>query len=197
MAGRPSNRDERYEQVMQALVRCVARLGIEGATLTAIADEAGLSRPLIRHHIGNRDDILRSLQEYVLKGFNDQTNALAAALPDVEPATTVIDILFADTDSDDRDLVLAFAALTARSANNVALREACKASISQFEAVIAQAIKAENARLDQAMADQVAQGVAALYFNIKSLSPLDMAETWNRNAKSNAMKLIEQLGQTK
>lgn len=197
MAGRPSNRDERYEQVMQALVRCVARLGIEGATLTAIADEAGLSRPLIRHHIGNRDDILRSLQEYVLKGFNDQTNALAAALPDVEPATTVINILFADTDSDDRDLVLAFAALTARSANDVALREACKASISQFEAVISQAIKAENARLDQAMADQVAQGVAALYFNIKSLSPLDMAETWNRNAKSNAMKLIEQLGQTK
>lgn len=197
MAGRPSNRDERYEQVMQALVRCVARLGIEGATLTAIADEAGLSRPLIRHHIGNRDDILRSLQEYVLKGFNDQTNALAAALPDVETATTVIDILFADTDSDDRDLVLAFAALTARSANDLALREACKASISQFEAVISQAIKAENARLDQAMADQVAQGVAALYFNIKSLSPLDMAETWNRNAKSNAMKLIEQLGQTK
>ena len=94
MVGRLSNRNERYEQVMQALVRCVARLGIEGAVLTAIAEEAGLTRPLIRHHLGNREDILQSLQDYVLKGFNDQTDALASALPDVGPAVAFIDILF-------------------------------------------------------------------------------------------------------
>jgi AcrR family transcriptional regulator len=62
MAGRPSNRDERYAQVMQALVRCVARFGLEGASLTQIAAEAGLSRPLIRHHLGNREDMIAALQ---------------------------------------------------------------------------------------------------------------------------------------
>lgn len=194
MAGRPSNRDERYEQVMQALVRCVARLGIEGATLTEIAAEAGLSRPLIRHHLGNRDDILSALQGYVLKGFADQTDALAAALPDVEPAMAVIDLLFADTDDGDRDLVLVFAALTARSAGDPGLQEACKVFILQFEAVLAQAIRTDVPHLDQASADRAAQGIVALYFNVKSLSPLAMPESWTANAKENAIKLLKQIG---
>lgn len=197
MAGRPSNRDERYEQVMQALVRCVARLGIEGATLTTIADEAGLSRPLIRHHLGNRDEILQSLQDYVLMGFDDQTDALAEALPDIDPAVTVIDLLFADTGAADPDLVLAFAALTARSAGDADLRSACQASISRFEAVIAQAIRAEHPHLDQPFADQTAQGIAGLYFNKVSLSPLAMSDTWHANAKINAMKLLKQIGESK
>lgn len=197
MVGRPSNRDERYEQVMQALVHCVARLGIEGATLAAIAEESGLSRPLIRHHLGNRDDILQALQGYVLKGFNSQTDALAAALPDVKPAMAAIDILFNDTDADDCEIVLAFAALTARSAGDAVLREACKASVSEFEAMIAQAIRMEKPNSDQAIAEQTAQGIAALYFNAKSLSPLTMAESWHANAKGNAMKLLKQLGDPK
>lgn len=190
MAGRPSNRDERYEQVMQALLRCVARLGIEGATLAAIAQEAGLSRPLIRHHLGNRDEILHALQNYVLTGFNGQTEALAAALPDLAPATAAIDILFSDAGASDPELVLAFAALTARSAGEPELRAACHASISQFEAVIAAAIKVENADQDHAVAEQTAQGIAALYFNAVSLSPLGMSKTWLRNAKDNAIKLL-------
>lgn len=178
---------------MQALVRCVARFGIEGATLTVIADEAGFSRPLIRHHLGNRDAILHSLQDYVLKGFNDQTNELAAALPDVEPTVAAIDILFADIGVADPDLVLAFAALTARSAGDADLRAACKASISRFEAVIAQAIKVEHPHLDQSIAEQAAQGIAALYFNKVSLSPLAMSETWRANAKTNALKILKEL----
>ena len=58
MAGRPSNQNERYLQVMEAMVRCVARFGLDGATLERIAAEAELSRPLIRHHLGNREDML-------------------------------------------------------------------------------------------------------------------------------------------
>ena len=57
MVGRPSNRDDRYEQIMQALIRCVARYGVEGASLAQIAEEAGLKRPLVRHHLGNREDM--------------------------------------------------------------------------------------------------------------------------------------------
>lgn len=197
MAGRPSNRDERYEQVMQALLSCVARLGIEGATLAAIAQEAGLSRPLIRHHLGNRDEILHALQNYVLAGFRDQTEALAAALPDKAPATAAIDILFSDAGTSEPELVLAFAALTARSAGDPELRVECQASISQFEDVFAGAIKVENADLDHSVAEQTAQGIVALYFNKVSLSPLSMSEAWRANAKKNALMLLKQLGEAK
>ncbi|SMX32772.1 transcriptional regulator BetI [Octadecabacter ascidiaceicola] len=182
---------------MQALVHCVARFGIEGATLAAIAEEAGLSRPSIRHHLGNRDDILKSLQDYVLKAFRDQTDALASALPDDEPAMALIDILFSDAGGTDPELTLAFAALTARSADDIDLRTACRASISQFEARIAQAIKAEQPRADQSTCDQSAQGIAALYFNVMSLSPLAMSGTWKTNARENALKLLKNLKEPK
>lgn len=180
---------------MQALVRCVARLGIDGATLAAVADEAGLTRPLIRHHLGNRDDILHSLQEYVLKGFSDQTRALAAALPDAAPAAALVDILFSDAGATDPDLVLAFAALTARSGDDTGLRDACRASISEFETTIAQAIEAEFPHLERSVVEQTAQGIAALYFNMMSLSPLAMSRTWNLNAKKNAVNLLKQSGE--
>ena len=36
----------------------VTRLGVEGATLEKTAGEAGLDRVLIRHNVGNKDDLL-------------------------------------------------------------------------------------------------------------------------------------------
>ena len=80
MAGRPTNRDERHKQVMHALVRCVARFGLDGATLSQVAEEAGLARPLIRHHIGNREDMIAALTDFVLKTFAEQTEAMVDAL---------------------------------------------------------------------------------------------------------------------
>ena len=56
---RPSLKKERTDQILDALERCLAGYGLEGATQDRIAEEAGLARPLIRHNVGNRDDMLR------------------------------------------------------------------------------------------------------------------------------------------
>ena len=53
---RPSVKEERREQILTAYEQCVARYGVEGATLDKVAEEAGLARPLIRHNIGNREE---------------------------------------------------------------------------------------------------------------------------------------------
>ena len=44
LMARPSVKDERTEAILAAFERCVARHGVEGATLQRTADEAGLAR---------------------------------------------------------------------------------------------------------------------------------------------------------
>ncbi|WP_425045076.1 TetR/AcrR family transcriptional regulator [Primorskyibacter sp. S87] len=193
MAGRPSNRDERYSQVMQALVRCVARFGLEGASLTQIAAEAGLSRPLIRHHLGNREDMIAALQDFVLDKFDKDTELLIAALPETGAATALVDYLFSDTAESSPDMVLAFAALTARAAEDADLRAACRKSALNFEAEIAKALRKSFPKAEPHAVDTAAHGIVALYMNTASLAPLDMPQGWAHTGHAIAQSLLERL----
>ena len=190
MVGRPSNRDERYTQVMQALVRCVARFGLEGASLTQIAAEAELTRPLIRHHLGNRDEMIEALQDYVLQSFAEQTEALITALPEDTPGDALIDLLFSDTIESSPDMILAFAALTARAAEDTDLRAACRESLLGFEAAITEVLRKTYQQANDQAVDAAAHGVVALYLNVASLAPLEMPQKWVQTAHTIARNLL-------
>lgn len=191
--GRPSNRDERYGQVMEAFVRCVARMGLDGATLSAIAKEARLTRPLIRHHLGNRDEMIVALQDYVLDQFNSAANELVAALPDSDPAHVLVNHLFSDQSDSSPDLVLAFAALTARASEDGELRANCRASILGFEVQVAEVLQRNYPKAPQMDTQQAAHGIVALYFNTSSLAALEMPTEWVNRSKAMAVSLCENL----
>lgn len=193
MVGRPTNRDERYHQVMEALVRSVARYGLDGASLSQIAKEAGLTRPLIRHHIGNREDMIAALTDFVLKSFDDQTQALVASLPKEKSSTALIALLFSDGAVSQPDMVLAFAALTARAAGDAKLRHQCRETLLDFETAVADILLRDHAGADGAALSAAAHGITALYFNLTSLAPLDMPPAWKTQAALVARKLLEEL----
>ena len=195
MAGRPTNRDERHTQVMQAFLRCVARYGLDGASLSQIATEAGLTRPLIRHHLGNREDMIAALTDHVLDTFADQTDAMVSALPRDRPSATLVDFLFSETAATEPDMVLAFAALTARAMDDPELRQRCRASLLMFETAIAKTLQGDHPSVDPARVDAVAHGITALYFNRTSLAPLDMPQSWQRHARAVAQHLLHELDQ--
>lgn len=193
MAGRPSNRDARYAQVMQALTRTVARFGLEGASLSSIAKEAGMTRPLVRHHLGNRDEILKALQGYVLDSFEQQTAEMVEALPDEAPAKALVDALFLETEISDADLILAFAALTARAPEDPELQDGCRDVILNFEHAVAEVLTSDFQTSRQSAAE-AAQTIAALYFNVISLSPLNMPNSWSATAHQISVRILETLG---
>lgn len=193
MAGRPSNRDERTQQVMAALVKTVARLGIDGASLSAIANEAGMTRPLVRHHLGNREDMLAALENYVLHRFDRDTEMMLASLPEENAAEALVDFLFSESAGVSGDLVMAFAALTARAGDDHDLRKACRQSVDDFEAAISKILCSQFSNAPEERAKEAAHGIAALYFNTVSLAPLDMSQSWHRRAKAVARSLINSL----
>lgn len=69
---RPSLRSEKCEIIQQAYEQCVALYGVHGTTLQSVADKAGMARPLIRHYIGNQDELLKACSErFVVRVTNN------------------------------------------------------------------------------------------------------------------------------
>lgn len=55
---RPSNKEQRRKDIAGAFLKVMAKKGYSGATVRAVAKEAGVSSGLIHHHFEDKQDIL-------------------------------------------------------------------------------------------------------------------------------------------
>jgi len=76
--GRPSNAAERRLQIVEATLRVMARTGFDGASVQAIAAEAGLAAGLLHHHFGSKAEILHALLDHLEALVRARHEALAA-----------------------------------------------------------------------------------------------------------------------
>lgn len=67
--GRRSNREQRRAQILGAFARVLADHGYAGATIAAVALEAGVAPGLVHHHFDNKEDLLTSLLSDLLRRF--------------------------------------------------------------------------------------------------------------------------------
>ena len=67
--GRPSVREARRAKIVSAFARVLADHGYAGATIVAVADEAGVAPGLIHHHFDDKQDLLTALLELLLRKF--------------------------------------------------------------------------------------------------------------------------------
>jgi len=74
--GRPSLRAERRAELTAAFARVLAREGYAGATIQAIAAEAGVAPGLVHHHFKDKADLLDALLTDLLTGFRRRTESL-------------------------------------------------------------------------------------------------------------------------
>lgn len=190
---RPSLKEERREQILLAFEACVARYGVEGATLEKIAEEAGLARALIRHNVGNKDDLLEALIERFLANSKAASVQMFAALPTQGAVSTLIDGLF-DPAYSNPQLVLVSEALIAASADNPALARKMRKWTTDFVSGIERVLAREYPDADEDTLKAVAAGLTGLYFNVESLSPLGGIKSLTSASKAAALILIGALG---
>lgn len=83
--GRPAKLDRDGENQREALLQIAsahfARAGYEGASLRAIADEAGLAHGLIRHYFGSKDALWEAAADFL---FGQVHAAMAEALSAID-----------------------------------------------------------------------------------------------------------------
>jgi TetR/AcrR family transcriptional repressor of bet genes len=70
---RPSLRAKRREEITAAFSRVLAQRGYAGATIVAVAEEAGIAPGLIHHHFASKADLLASLLDELVGRFRRRT----------------------------------------------------------------------------------------------------------------------------
>ena len=193
--GRPSLKNERFEQILDAFEQCVARYGLAGATLDQISKQAGLARPLIRHHIGNRDDLINALIIRYRTKSDNYLEVLTTNLPRKNRLKVLIDHLF-DEQSFDKNLVLVTEALIAAANEHPELDRLLSTTIENIIRVIAEELQREYPNARKQTINVIATGILGIYFNVDSLSMLSDIKKLRSNSKKAVLKLIDSLERT-
>lgn len=58
--GRPSLKDQRRREIVEAFIELVAAHGLEHVSLDDVAADAGVQRAALRHFVGNRDQLIEA-----------------------------------------------------------------------------------------------------------------------------------------
>ncbi|WP_164115738.1 TetR/AcrR family transcriptional regulator [Sphingorhabdus sp. Alg239-R122] len=189
---RPALKKERREQILQAFERCVARYGFEGATLERIAEEAGLARALIRHNVGNRDDLVEAMVERFFAHSNAQWTTLIEALPETGKTKALIEYLF-DSRYSDPQLVLLTEALIAAGAQDAELAKRLRDWIDQSVDMIADVVRQGFPDAESDRVEASAAGILGIYFNVDSFALIGDMPRLRTLSKAAAQALIDNL----
>lgn len=189
---RPSLKDERRAEILDAYGRCIARYGLEGATLEKTAEEAGLARALIRHNVGNKDKLLDAFLDRFLSGANAATDALFETLPQADRVSTMIEWLFDVRYSNPHEVSVTNALMIA-AIERPDLAKRLRRSTADFIARLQDELKYAFPEADDDRTDAVAAGIAGIYFNVDTLAPLGGISRLRRSSEAAARLLVSTL----
>jgi len=190
--GRPKVTNERAEQILNAFELCVARYGVEGATLEKIAKEAGLARALLRHHVGNRDELLELLVQRFSSKSKQSMEALKAQLPESDRVASLIELLF-DPKYSNTQFVLIVSSLVVATTERPKLANLLRQWVRSFVKFVSDEIEGEFPDSSKEDAQCVAAGITGIYFNVDSFTPLGNLPKLRSDSKSAALRLLKTL----
>jgi len=193
---RPSLKEQRSQQILDAFIVCVARYGLEGATQERIAARAGVKRTLLRHYLGNRDDMTAALVGHLAARFDSMTDALEAALPRTGRVDALLHFMFDADPTQDAELALAWQALVAASDQLVGARKALLGNVSRLVRLVERELAGACPAGDKAQVGAVARGIVDIYFSVYALAALTPPRTWRRASARAARTLIDSLKET-
>ncbi len=196
--GRPSKKEQRTEEILDAFYRCVARYGLEGSTLEYIANEAGLKRSLVRHYVGNRDNLVEQLVDRVLMYSNLHWEAFLEGVPEASNSEEdageqlteyVLDALFSEQHSD-AEFILVIESLIFSANHNPALRKKMQQWLKRFTDDLRRILGDTFIQAGDDELKAVSFGIISIYFNLDSLSPLGMNHLYRKSARTAAQLLM-------
>lgn len=189
---RPSIKQERRNQILDACETCLVRHGYTGTTLNRVADIAGLARPLIRHNLGNRDELLAAMVERFISRSDEDLEAWLSELPQADPLGTLIDWLFDPTTSDPHFFGVS-AALSVAAMENENLERVLHQWNDRFIERLAMIVRGSRAEAEEIDVMAVAAGIAAIYLGSVPATKSGSAARFRLQCKAAAIRLIETL----
>lgn len=190
---RPSVKQQRTEEILDAFSRCIARFGLHGSTLERIAEEAGVQRPILRHYIGNRDELVAALAARIERQFTAATKALFAWLPQSNRIEHLVEALFDPSwRSSSEDLAVAQALISATD-EYPEIGAGLRSWLLEFDRQVGDELSARYPDALRSEIEAVSFGLVSISINVDSFGPLQLPDRYRENGKQAAWRLIRSL----
>jgi AcrR family transcriptional regulator len=190
--GRPSLAGVRREQILDALERCLARDGLVGTTLEAVAEEAGVRRPVIRHYFGNRDELVAAAVQRAVRAYAADLGEALRDRPHASRFDAFLDYLFLGPFVGHADRERLFSALFAALDHEASRRLLCDC-YRGFEDVCFAALRAEVPAASAAAARGAAYAIACLAEQSAAFLAIGFPRTRARAARRAAALIARDL----
>ena len=194
---RTSLKEVRSKQILAAYATCITRYGFEGATQERVAEQAGVKRSILRHYLGNREEMIGALIDHVGKDWKTQTEELVNALPHSQRVSVLLEFLFDKNYAADRNSILILHALIAAAEQYPDINSMLIDWTSQFVQMVENELRLEYPDVADDLIFSVAFGVVGIYFNIDSFALHDSPDKWWTASKNAAEWLVNSLGDIK
>lgn len=174
--GRPSMAAQRVEEILDALELCIIDNGIQTTSLENIADKAGFKRTILRHYIGNRDDIICALSKRWSKIYTAQWQELMAWLPSSNKSSSLIDSIFTLGSKDRLNNTIIGEAIFSEAKRLEPIKQDQELVMAEFIACVSQTLASDYPEASEYNIDLVSHGIYANYLMAESLLPLKLVD---------------------
>jgi AcrR family transcriptional regulator len=189
---RPSIKDQRKEEILTAYEVCIGKYGVEGATLNKVAEEANIARPLLRHNVGNRDELLKqALDRFVSNSLNEMKEAYTYFKGN--PEGLFQSLFEREISLEDENRVMIASAFIIASQTNSTVKDRVHKWLSQYRDEFNSYFISEYPKLDSEATSHVTDGIMGIYFNVHSLVHLGNLELFHKSSYEGAKILFKQL----
>ncbi|RKT71595.1 TetR family transcriptional regulator [Saccharothrix variisporea] len=135
--------DQRRREIVEALWHIASTRGLEGVSLGEVATAAGVSKGLVQHYFGTRDQLLMHATGYLRERVEQRIAARVAAAPDSASGTLrAVLVALLPTDDDSRTESLVANAFLVRAHNDPVLTARFREGTSQVRNALTAAIGA-------------------------------------------------------
>lgn len=193
--GRKNLSEERRTMILDAFEVCIARYGLEGTALDQVAKEVGFRRGLVRHYLGNREDMIQALAERAVARYTAQVDEMLAYLPIEDTGEALLELLFPpQSEANDVDL-LVMENLIAAGRKDPKIQNLMTTWITSFVDKLGARLRECYPESSAELCWQVAYGLIGVYFNHESLAPLELGSKFRLGARQSARALLSSLAQ--
>lgn len=171
---RPSMVAQRKEEILDALEQCILNDSLEATSLEKLAEQAKMKRSILRHYIGNRDDIIVALSERYLQYYEVQWQQTKEWLPSKNRLPMLIDILFGERNQEYIDKSIVGEAIYSQAKRLEKVRAHQLANMERSINCISEELNTAYPEVTKEKLNLVARGILAAYMNSESFLPLGL-----------------------
>ncbi|MCG8669291.1 MAG: hypothetical protein MI867_07735 [Pseudomonadales bacterium] len=173
---RPSLKESRREEILDAFERCILRDGLPTCSLEDLATEANMKRSILRHYIGNRDDIILALAKRRRDRFKREWQQLDK-LPEKDRVYQLLNLFFAGSDESYYELeqIIVNDALFAEAKRLPELAQQITAMLEDFVDHFSAELQRAFPKAPKQQCVSAAHGIQANYLLLEAIIPLEFS----------------------